>query len=199
MACRRASYKHCRFKNGKKEKLMTKIHDNDFDLGMVGLTKFSFVVSEHSITSGQPWDGVTSRLDKTGTGATITVKAGRKKSKNTAAWFANQIRGGSAIGCQTIDKLPHELNFACKGKMTFTHGGKDYEGVDVVIAQGSTGFSRNNWWLGGPKMTTVVDLPIGILSIVEQTFTTRVLPAKVLFTVAAGDVLSMSMGIAKVS
>lgn len=178
---------------------MSKEHDNKFTLKMVGLSDFKFTVGDtknvdYNITKGQPWSGVTT-ITKDDS-AIITVKAGRKKSSDVAKWFKEATGNGSAIGCQTIDKLPSKLNFACKGTMSFTHGGKSYSGVDIIIAQGSTAALRNNWWIGGPNMTTINDFPAGILSIIGQNFNQgNLLKAKVTFTVFAGDVSSMSMNI----
>ncbi|CAL2092180.1 conserved hypothetical protein [Tenacibaculum sp. 190524A05c] len=178
---------------------MSKEHDNNFELKMVGLSNFSFTVgnsnkTDYAITEGQPWGGVTTKTNKVG--AIITVKAGRKKSSKVAEWFTDAIGNGSAIGCQTIDKLPTKLNFACKGTMSFTHGGKLYTGEDIIIAQGSTAAARNNWWIGGPNMTTINDFPAGVLSIIGQNFSQgKLLKAKVTFTVFAGNVSSMSMNI----
>jgi hypothetical protein len=171
-----------------------KIPRNDFRLNMTGLSDFTFDVKEHSVNG--PWEGVTCKSDRTG--ATITAHVERDGSAVTAEWFKQAIGEGSAIGCQTIDKLPGNLNFAFKGTMSFTHGGSHYEGRDIVIGQGHTGFSRNNWWIGGPNMTTSVDLPVGVLSVLSQSFGvgtgTRFLPtAKVIFTVVAFDVSSMTM------
>ncbi|NHN27870.1 hypothetical protein FIA58_019505 [Flavobacterium jejuense] len=173
---------------------MAKEHDNEFKLKMIGLSDFNFTVTDHYITSGQPWDGVTTSTNNKGT--TITAKAGRKASKETADWFKESIKNGSAIGCQTIDKLPTKLNFAFKGTMSFSHGGNSYLGENIVLAQGSTAGSRNNWWIGGSNMSTITDLPAGILSIIAQNFNQgKLLKAKVTFTVAIGDVSSMSMSI----
>jgi hypothetical protein len=171
---------------------MAKEHDNEFKLTMVGLSNFNFTVTDHYITGGQPWGGVTSSSNNTE--AIITVTAGRKGSKDAAEWFKNAIGAGSAIGCQTIDKLPSKLNFAFKGTMEFSHGGALFVGKDIVIAQGSTAAFRNNWWIGGPNMTTIADLPVGILSIISQMFSQgKLLKAKVTFTTTLVDVASMSM------
>ncbi|WP_445710114.1 hypothetical protein [Flavobacterium sp.] len=173
---------------------MAKEHDNKFELKMVGLSDFNFTVTDYHITDGQPWDGITTSSNKKE--AIITVKAGRKGSEPTAKWFKTAIGNGSAIGCQTIDKLPTELNFAFKGTMSFSHGKDLFVGKDIVLAQGSTAGSRNNWWIGGPNMSTMADLPAGILSIIAQTFSQgKLLKAKVTFTVAIGDVSSMAMSI----
>ncbi len=178
---------------------MSKEHDNNFELKMVGLSNFKFTVgntknTDYSITDGQPWGGVSTTSNNDN--ATITVKAGRKKSTDVAIWFKDTIENGSAIGCQTIDKLPTKLNFACKGTMSFSHGGSSYIGENIIIAQGSTAGSRNNWWIGGPNMTTINDFPAGILSIIGQNFSQgKLLKAKITFTVFVGNVSSMSMNI----
>jgi len=172
------------------------ISTNDFELKMAGLSDFSFDVSEHSITHRQPWDGVTCDSDKTG--ATITVRAGRKASKAVADWFKQKIgKRSQAIGCHTIDRLPKELNFAFTGTMAFTHRRKRYVGMEVVIGQGSTGFGtwRNNWWIGGPLMLTKVAVGWGILAAAFQPFVVTSLPpaAGVVLVVTPFAVSSMKM------
>jgi hypothetical protein len=174
---------------------MTKIHDNEFGLNMLGMSDFSFTVSKYHVTEGQPWGGVTSKCDRKG--ATIIVKAGRdsdgEPGKATAEWFLAQVDGGSAIGCQTTSKTPGGLNFAFEGTMVFKHDGRLYTGTDIVIAQGHTGGSRNNWWLGGPKMLPIADAPLGIFSMIYQPFGSAL--KNVSFAVVAGQVSDMNIGI----
>ncbi|PKH52532.1 hypothetical protein CXF68_18320 [Tenacibaculum sp. Bg11-29] len=171
---------------------MSTLHDNNFDLKMIGLSDFNFTVTDYFITKEQPWDGISTSSNQKG--AMITAKAGRKGSKETADWFKKNIINGSAIGCQTIDKLPSKLNFAFKGTMSFSHNGNSYIGKDIVIGQGHTAAFRNNWWIGGTNMSTLTDLPVGILSIIAQNFNQgKFLKAKVTFTISVGDVSSMGL------
>jgi|GEM_PF-582028 len=171
---------------------------NDFRLVIKGLSNVSFEVTDHFVTEGQQWDGVTCQSDEQG--ATITAKAGRHGSKDAAEWFSAAMgKHGSAIGCQTIDKMPGKLNFAFKGTLRFVHRGKQYRGMNIVLGQGHTGFLRNNWWIGGPTMVTALDGPWGILSVALQPFVVKggEMPlAGVAFVVIAFSVSSMRMVIA---
>lgn len=174
---------------------MSKIHNNDFHLKMTGLSNFKFKITEHDVTEGQPWEGI-SGIQCEGDGCTITVRAGRKKSGVTADWFKEMIGNGSAMGCDTYDKLPGGLNFAFRGTMSFDHGGKSYIGKDIVIAQGSNARSRNNWWIGGENISEIIQVPAALLGVVSQTFDQgKMLKAKVIFTTSIGDHSTMSMGI----
>lgn len=172
---------------------MATIRDNDFTLKMTGMSDMEFDISGHSITSGQPWEGISKISCNSSGDCTMTVRAGRKGSKNVAQWFKDNVDGGSALGCSTIDQMPSELNFAFIGTMTFSHGGKTYTGTDIVIAQGHGG-GRNNWWIGGKEMAglTIPVLGGGI----GQTFTQNHLPlSKVGFVALFGQISNMSMAL----
>ena len=128
----------------------------------------------------------------------MTVMAGRKGSKETAEWFADAIKPGSAIGCSTIDPMPKKLNFAFKGNMSFSQGGQTYSGKDIVIAQGHTGDDHNNWWIGGPNMAVMASIP-PFASSEAQTFNYKdkglPLSAKVTFSATMTDVYTVHVGI----
>lgn len=168
--------------------------DNEFTFKMAGISKLAFDMKEHSITEGQPWKGIT------GYGCnqercTLTVKAGRKASKEVADWFKKNIGGGSAMGCGSFDKLPQQLNFAFKGTLSFSHQGVVYSGQDVVLAQGHNARSRNNWWVGGANMSQLINWPIPHIGIASQTFThSGVVPAKVFFSTMLEQISSVDMG-----
>lgn len=173
-----------------------KLEKNEFVLKMVNPVDFSFDVQDYDLTTGQ-WGGVTSSWDETG--ATITVRADRHDSIETANWFKEAIDDGSAVGCQTSDALPAKLNFAFKGTMSFTHGGQRFQAWDFVIAQGHTGFQRNNWWIGGRHMAVPIDLA-GVATIATQPVGHRIMGkfmpnGVVIFSVIVSDVSSMNMGI----
>ena len=46
----------------------TSIHANEVFFAMPGLKEFTFTETAHSVTKGQPYNGVTSRVDKPGKG-----------------------------------------------------------------------------------------------------------------------------------
>lgn len=172
------------------------IRTNEFTLEMSGLSNLKFDIQSHFITDGQPWEGI-SKIQCSDTGCTMYVEAGRKGSSETADWFKSAINPGSAIGCDTYDTLPEELNFAFKGTMTFDHGGKTYTGKDIVIAQGST-IVRNNWWIGGPHMSVLTNIPNVLAAAAQTVKTSGLLPAKATFTTSLGDVSSMQLGIIEI-
>lgn len=174
---------------------MATSHDNQFTLSMTGMSNLQFQISGHSITSGQPWSGITSITCNGDGSCTMNVEAGRKASAEVAAWFQAQVGNGSAIGTNTIDKMPTDLNFAFVGQMTFSHGGNTYtsaKGGSIVIAQGSGG-GRNNWWLGGPGLSGVSVSGLG--GAIGQNFNHGIIPSKVFFVVTPGEVSSMNMGL----
>jgi 1-phosphatidylinositol phosphodiesterase len=172
---------------------------NEFTFNMVGLSNMKFDITDHSITANQAgtWHGIT-KIDCGDKGCTLTVKAGRKASKDVAEWFKAQIKPGSAIGCASYDTLPGELNFAFTGTMSFDHKGRHYVGEKIVLAQGHSGRSRNNWWIGGPNLSQITNVPIVHLAAAAQTFYyTNIisLPAKVTFVTFLEQVSSMNMGV----
>lgn len=98
----------------------------------------------YSISSGQPWGGVTS---STGAfdGLQITAQAGRHDSSGPAQFFtdnASVMIGGAAYG-----DTPSSLNFAFTGTLTV-----DCNSYDIVVGQGSN-FDGNNWWFGAEGWT----------------------------------------------
>ncbi len=102
---------------------------------------------DHSITSGQPWGGVTTGTQDGIWG--IDVKAGRHASSSVASWFRSHASVATCAnfpsGCPD---WPSELNFAIRG--TIKINGSEYP---ITIGQGSVGGVHNNWWIGGPGWT----------------------------------------------
>lgn len=123
--------------------------DNDVDFTLAdGITGASYAESEHTITSGQPWDGIRQKQD--GKKLRITIEAGRKGSAPVASWFIDRLYfyEYGAIAKYTLkDNLPAELNFATSGTLTIE--GNKYR---VVIGQGHSS-PYNNWWIGGRDLT----------------------------------------------
>jgi hypothetical protein len=104
----------------------------------------AYAQDDHSITSGQPWGGVSTGQPDLDWG--IDVKAGRKGSSSPAAWFRSHASAATCTADCNTD-WPADLNFAIKGTITI-----DGHGYPVTIGQGST-FGKNNWWIGGPGWT----------------------------------------------
>lgn len=165
---------------------MSKEHDNKFSLKISGLSNFSFDLKEHSITKGQPWDGVTTSYDSGS--ADFIVKAGRKNSDTNAKWFIEKLNGGSCLGNSSSGSVPGSLNFAFIGTMSFSHGGKDIVCENVLIGQGHS--TRNTWWLGGPKMSGM-DTPVG--GMIKST--TNSIRQIVTFAELVGYISHMDMGV----
>lgn len=115
-------------------------HDNELDLQSAQSVSFDWD-GGYSITSGQPWGGVTSGGD--GDGIAIHAEAGRKASTDVASWFNSRSSMSINTAEWGADSSPEELNFAFTG--TLTINGVQYP---VVIGQGHSGVD-NNWWIGG--------------------------------------------------
>jgi hypothetical protein len=111
-----------------------------------GTATLSFTLSDHDITSGQPWDGV-STGNQGGTWG-IDAKAGRHASSGCSSWFRDHCSNATCCnwpsGC---DPWPDKLNFAFTGTITI-----DGDSYTITIGQGSDGI-HNNWWFGGPNWT----------------------------------------------
>ncbi len=118
-------------------------HSNE--LTFTGLTDADFQLQSHSITSGQPFNGV-SRLG----GGTISVNAGRKHSKPVGDWF-NAQASGAKLPTHTELSAPDELNFAIQGTLILNDGNGPISCPNFVIAQGNWG-SVNYWWISAPGM-----------------------------------------------
>ena len=127
----------------------TKIRDNYvyFHTGPFTPAQWvQFDETSHSITQGQPYDGVSS-VD----GYKLDVRAGRHGSKEVADDFNAGITGDNALGLLNYgDPLPSELNFAVFGTMSVTIDDATRVCQDMRIAQGHWS-TRNNWWIAGTK------------------------------------------------
>ena len=107
-----------------------------------GATNLSYHETGHSITPGQPYDGINCGGDE------CDVKAGRKNSAGPAADFKNGLSVTNMIAAEKmLDQMPADLNFVTFGSMTFTFGSKKFTCPDFRIAQGNYS-SNNNWWIG---------------------------------------------------
>lgn len=130
----------------------TSTHDNEVFFAMPGLQKFTFTETSHSVTKGQPYGGVTSKVDKKGKGL-IVVNAGRSGSTEVAGWFMGNVAAGQTLVCDSKGSAPDKLNFAVLGTLTLELTGQpQIVCEDVLIAQGHFG-ANNNWWMGGKNMS----------------------------------------------
>jgi hypothetical protein len=126
-------------------------HDNYANFP--GATSVNFNVTMHSITSGQPYEGV--RFS----GSTLDIKAGRKGSAGPVADFSTGVTLANAIGLETewphITQLPKELNFMIKGTLSFTFSsGNTHYCEDMRLGQGHHG-TDNNWWIASKHCTSI--------------------------------------------
>ena len=106
-----------------------------------------FHETSHSITQGQPYDGVFTL------GYYLDVRAGRHGSQEVAHDFNAGISPDNALGLDTSNlnpPLPAELNFAVFGTMSVTIDDATRVCPDMRIAQGHL-FTENNWWIAGTK------------------------------------------------
>ena len=106
-----------------------------------------FHETSHSITQGQPYDGVFTL------GYYLDVKAGRHRSEEVAHDFNAGISPDNALGLFTSAQdppLPAELNFAVFGTMSVTIDDATRVCPDMQIAQGHHR-DINNWWIAGTK------------------------------------------------
>ena len=85
---------------------------------------------EHSITSGQPWNGFTvyGGTKDVAYGLSYDVKAGRHKTSGPAEFFNKNLTAANMIGAYTqSDFQPGNLNFATSCDLSFEWGGVQYE------------------------------------------------------------------------
>ena len=106
-----------------------------------------FDETSHSITQGQPYEGVSS-VD----GYKLDVRAGRHGSEEVAQDFNAGITLNNAVGAGASkhDHLPAELNFAVFGNLSVTIDGATRACQEMRIAQGHRPL-ENNWWIAGTK------------------------------------------------
>lgn len=101
----------------------------------------------YSVTSGQPWDGVTTNNNAVNAGYPdyqVDVYAGRKSSEPPADFF-NQRAGTTYVGPCNSDTSPFTaMNFALTGVL-------EIEGNDYQIVIGQAAFSGSNCWFLGPN------------------------------------------------
>ena len=95
-------------------------------------------MTSHSITDGQPFNGLSIN------GNDIDVKAGRKGSSGPAATFKAGLQLENVMAKTFIlSQMPAKLNFAISGDITFTFGSTAVTCKDFHMGRG-----HNNWWVG---------------------------------------------------
>ena len=125
---------------------------NGYD-GECNVQRVEYDETSHSITQGQPYEGVFTR------GSYLDVKAGRHGSEEVAHDFNAGILSDNALGLLTSKSdpgLPSELNFAVFGTMSVTMCGATSVCPEMRIAQGHR-FTQNNWWIAGTKCYSNTD------------------------------------------
>jgi hypothetical protein len=127
------------------ETLDVSLHDNWVYFEPNGCNpSLSFTLSDHDVSSGQPWSGVSTGTPDQWWG--IDVRAGRHKTSGPASWF----KARASVATCTADEsgnFASELNFAITGTLTIAG-----TGYPITIGQGSF-TTQNNWWVGGPGWT----------------------------------------------
>ena len=131
-----------------------KLRDNDvyfygYD-GECSVQRVEYDETSHSITQGQPYEGVFTR------GSYLDVKAGRHGSEEVARDFNAGILPDNALGLSASAGLPSELNFAVFGTMSVTMCGATSVCPEMRLAQGHR-FTENNWWIAGTKCYSNTD------------------------------------------
>ena len=102
-----------------------------------------FDETSHSVTQGQPYEGVFSL------GYYLDVRAGRHESEEVAHDFYAGLTPDNALGLFTDAPLPSELNFAVFGTMSLIIGNATTVCPEMRIAQGHIPATYNNWWIAG--------------------------------------------------
>jgi len=127
----------------------TAIHSNVVTINDPSRTisNIKYVDGSLVVTSGQPSKVPPSISSKNGT-YTITLEAGRSKSKPVANAFNSQS-GGSAkeYAPSGGGGTPNELNFMFAVIFSFDTGGTE----KIYFGQGSFS-TTNNWWIGGSSI-----------------------------------------------
>jgi len=138
-------------------------HNNDIyfsingDSSLSGLMSGSFLLKDFSITDKQdPGTDLGPRpLLGSQNSSYFEFRVGRKGSSKVANWFSSRISSNQ----NTFNKNPGDLNFAFLGDLTLTLNLRQPDPTgsyrqtvvfkDIVLAQGHSGVSSNNWWFGG--------------------------------------------------
>jgi len=132
-------------------------HDNDVIFLIDNIQAGKYVVKDYYIPSAQDPDhhvkiGTVAYMDvyewNDDDAGMLTFKLGREGSTHVANWWKNRVSSNENI----YNDEPGKLNFAMKGDLTVTVGGKKYVFSDFYIAQGHN-WAGNNWWIGSRECT----------------------------------------------
>ena len=133
-------------------------HDNDVEFYNDDIQAGKYVVKDFYIPSAQDPDhhvkiGTVAYMEvfkwNYSVAGMLTFKLGREGSTHVANWWKNRVSSHENI----YNDEPGKLNFAMKGDLTVTVGGKKYVLSDFYIAQGHN-WTGNNWWLGSKECTS---------------------------------------------
>ena len=128
-------------------------HNNHFYIEQISanIQHITVKITDHSISSGQPWHSPTYKYDPSGHGKlAILIPAGRHGSSGVADWFKSGLSFDNMRGTDgTTATSPHDLNFAVKMDFTVIYtDGTSKTLSDFRLGQGHDSNSHNNWWLG---------------------------------------------------
>lgn len=137
-------------------------HDNDVYFQNDHIKSGKYVVKDYYIPSAQDPDhhvriGTVAHMEiindnnRWGLGQ-LNFNLGRKGSTHAANWWKNRVSSDENI----YGSEPEKLNFAMKGDLTMTIGGKTYIFEDFYLAQGHFAFG-NNWWIGSKDCNNTSD------------------------------------------
>ncbi len=108
----------------------------------------------YSITDGQPFDKAINNV--LGRPNCLNIRAGRHNSTKNVEWVKEKLgilnvpwnEDFATATSYMFDFLPHGLNFAIMGTLTYTRSGVTAICENVIIAQGHLGSGpANNFWL----------------------------------------------------
>ena len=124
------------------------VYFNKYELNsQVAVQSVQFDETSHSISDGQPYEGIFTL------GYYLDVRAGRHETAEVAQYFNAGTTPDNALGLATSKSdtpLPSELNFAVSGTLSVAMDNKNGVCPDMKIAQGHYG-DTNNWWIAGTK------------------------------------------------
>jgi uncharacterized surface protein with fasciclin (FAS1) repeats len=126
------------------------VSEHDNYLYFSSFTNLQVDWTGHSVTSCQPWGGVS-----VSGSSSILVKAGRHDSSGPANFFTSDLDSDNMLTTADLgDSEPYDLNFAVVGNMTATvvkgvSGSETFTCPNIRFGQGSSD-ATNNWWVGQP-------------------------------------------------
>ncbi|MEA3491933.1 MAG: hypothetical protein U9R27_08550 [Campylobacterota bacterium] len=134
-------------------------HDNIVEFQHDDLQAGRYVVKDYYIPSAQDPDhhvkiGTVANMDVYSDEDVrlgyFTFRLGRKGSTNVADWWKHRVDADQNVYGYDPDKL----NFAMRGDLTMTIGGKNYIFSDFYLAQGHF-LVTNPWWIGSRECSNI--------------------------------------------